>query len=124
MAPPLAFEAARLGFITDPANPLLRIDACPGATACRSAALPTRDVARRLADLAPQLSGVVSMHVSGCAKGCMHPSPADLTLTAVDGRFAVIRAGTADGSPEFFISPEEIDSLPARFTLTAGTPDA
>jgi precorrin-3B synthase len=119
----LALEADRLGFIINAADPLLRVDACPGAPACRSAALPTRDVARRLAGLAQQLSGVVSMHVSGCVKGCMHPSPADLTLTAVDERFAVIRAGMADGAAEFTISPEEIDSLPACFTPNARAAD-
>ena len=81
------------GLICDAADPLLRVDACPGAPFCQQASVVTRDLARRLA---PAVSG--RLHVSGCAKGCARPQPADLTLT---GRQAVFdlainaRAGAA-----------------------------
>jgi len=39
------------------------------------------------------------LHVSGCAKGCAHPTAAPLTLTATPGGFALIRNGTASGTP-------------------------
>ncbi|NOW45385.1 precorrin-3B synthase [Novosphingobium sp. SG751A] len=82
------------GLISDPASPLLRVDACPGAPACPQASVETRDLARRLA---PVVKG--RLHVSGCAKGCARSGPADITLTGRDGRFdlaANARAGAHD----------------------------
>jgi precorrin-3B synthase len=70
------------GLINDPADPLLHVDACPGAPCCPQASVETRDFARRLA---PYIEG--RLHVSGCAKGCAHPRAADVTLTGRDGRF-------------------------------------
>lgn len=70
------------GLIDDPADPLLHVDACPGAPACPQSTVATRDLARRLA---PYVEG--SLHVSGCAKGCAHAGPADVTLTGRDGLF-------------------------------------
>ncbi len=79
------------GFIIDENDPLLRIEACPGAPACASATVDTRAEARRLA--AMNLAGTI--HVSGCAKGCARSTPADLTLVGRDGHFGVVRNGTA-----------------------------
>jgi precorrin-3B synthase len=70
------------GWITDPADPLLRTDACPGAPDCPQSTVETRTLARRLA---PHVTG--RLHVSGCAKGCAHAAPADVMLTGRDGRF-------------------------------------
>ena len=84
------------GLITDPDDPLLRVAACTGAPGCLSAEAPTRDLARRLAPLVPK--GCV-LHVSGCAKGCAHPGPARLTLTARAGRFDLIENGPAQAMP-------------------------
>lgn len=81
-------------FIPDSRDPLLTTDACPGAPACASASVETRDLARRLAR---QVRG--RLHVSGCAKGCAHPRPTDITLVGRDGRFDLIRDGTAADTP-------------------------
>lgn len=70
------------GLIADPADPLLRVDACPGAPLCPQATVETRNLAYSLALL---VSG--RLHVSGCAKGCARSAPADVTLTGRDGRF-------------------------------------
>ena len=43
--------AARDGLIIDPCDPLLQIEACPGAPGCRSTALDTRGDGRRIAGL-------------------------------------------------------------------------
>ena len=80
------------GFITDPADPRLNVTACTGAPGCPQALQPTRDLARRLA---PQVPAGQHLHVSGCAKGCAHPAPADLTLTATPQGFTLIRNGRA-----------------------------
>ena len=78
------------GFITEPDDPLLRADACPGAPFCASATVETRALARRLA---PLIRG--SLHVSGCAKGCARAGAADVTLTGRDGAFDLVREGAA-----------------------------
>lgn len=65
------------GLIVDRADPLLRVVACPGAPACRSANGETRKLAR---ELAPLLAAGQSLHVSGCAKGCAHSGASDITL--------------------------------------------
>lgn len=77
-------------FITQPDDPLLRVDACPGAPFCASATVETRALARRLA---PLTTG--SLHLSGCAKGCARAGAADVTLTGRDGAFDLVRGGAA-----------------------------
>lgn len=78
--------------ITDPTNPLLRVQACTGAPGCPQAHAETRDLARRLAKHLPHDT---ALHVSGCAKGCAHPGPADLTVVGQPGGFDLVR----DGAP-------------------------
>ncbi|MEP2028151.1 MAG: cobalamin biosynthesis protein CobG [Paracoccaceae bacterium] len=81
--------------ISKPDDPLLNVDACPGAPRCGSAAVETRGLARQLA---PRVKG--SLHVSGCAKGCARSNPADLTLVGGKGVFDIIRNGNAQACPE------------------------
>jgi len=81
------------GLVTDPADPLLHVDACPGTPHCLQASVETRDLARRLA---PLIAG--QLHVSGCAKGCACQRAADITLTGRDGRYDISLNALA-GSP-------------------------
>jgi len=99
--------ARRLGFIVDPNDPLLRIEACPGAPACASSSVDTRRDARRLASLG--FKG--SLHVSGCAKGCARSAPADLVLVGERGRYGIVRSGTARDRIECTIDVEETGAL-------------
>ena len=80
------------GLITAPKDPRRRVTACAGAPFCPQALQPTRDLARQLAPLIPPGQ---HLHVSGCAKGCAHPGPADLTLCGTPDGFTAIRNGTA-----------------------------
>jgi precorrin-3B synthase len=101
-------EVARdLGLIVDAENPILRIDACPGAPACRSSSVDTRRTARLLA--ASAFTG--SAHVSGCAKGCARSAPADLVLVGELGRYKVIRNGTTCDQAERTIDALEAGAL-------------
>ncbi|MBE1283981.1 MAG: precorrin-3B synthase [Rhodobacteraceae bacterium] len=85
------------GAIFDPADPRLRVTACTGAPGCPQALSPTRQLAR---DLAHSIPADSKLHVSGCAKGCAHPGPAPLTLTATArNRFNLIRNGKAADRP-------------------------
>src|SRR6202035_1759482 len=86
---------AREGLITDPCDPLLQIEACPGASGCQSTALDTRGDGRRLAALLPRFGFAGTVHVSGCAKGCAKSGPADLVLVGSEGRYGIVRNGTA-----------------------------
>lgn len=84
------------GLLTDPADPLLRVHACTGAPGCPQASIETRALARSLAPLVPAGG---TLHVSGCAKGCAHPAPADLTLVGRDGALDLVRAGAPWDEP-------------------------
>ena len=92
----LATLPALPGLISDPSDPRRRVTACTGAPGCLQALRPTRDLAHVLAPLIP--AGQM-LHVSGCAKGCAHPGPAPLTLTATAQGFDLIRNGTAADAP-------------------------
>jgi precorrin-3B synthase len=95
------------GFIVDDNDPLLRIEACPGAPACSSATVDTRTAARQLA--AMTLSGTI--HVSGCAKGCARSAPAGTVLVGCEGRYGVVRNGTARDAATRIVAPEALASL-------------
>ncbi|WP_298836730.1 precorrin-3B synthase [uncultured Roseobacter sp.] len=83
-------------FISAPGDPALRVSACPGAPFCTQAQVATRALARKLA---PALAPGQSLHVSGCAKGCAHPAPADITVAGAMGAFDLVRNGTAWDEP-------------------------
>jgi precorrin-3B synthase len=84
------------GLITNQSDPLLRVTACTGAPRCAQALSETRPIALALA---LQLSADKSLHVSGCAKGCAHPTPASLTITATKHGFDLIKNGLASDVP-------------------------
>ena len=83
---------AALGLIVSADDPRLLVSACVGEPGCASASVPTRAVA---AGLRP----TVTVHVSGCSKGCAHPGPAALTFVGRDGRFDLVRNGRAGDLP-------------------------
>lgn len=94
------------GLITDPSDPILRITACTGAPACPQALGDTRQLAR---ELAPHLNATQTLHISGCPKGCAHPSAAETTLTATGQGYDLIRNGTAHDTPSLRnLSPQAI----------------
>lgn len=113
----IIFEgAARMpaGVIAQGDDPILTVEACPGAPFCAHASVPTRDVARALV---PVVSG--KLHVSGCAKGCGFPRRAALTLVGRDGAFDLIRNGSPWDAPDhsgiapntLLQTPETLDGL-------------
>lgn len=80
---PVMESAQALGLCTEPTDPLLRAEACPGSGACASAFGETRPLARTLMRLLP---AAATLHVSGCEKGCASQARSDLTLVhAADG---------------------------------------
>jgi precorrin-3B synthase len=93
----LAEAVQALGLITNPTDPRLAIFACVGAPACACASVDARADAARLA--ASTAAKGLRIHVSGCAKGCAHASPAALTLVGRDGRYDLVREGKAGDRP-------------------------
>jgi precorrin-3B synthase len=107
--------AASVGLVVDSLDPLLQIEACPGAPGCQSTSLDTRGDGRRLARLLPQFGFTGTIHVSGCAKGCAKSGASDLVLVGAERRYGLVRNGTAqDTTARHFVfsdlaaSPGEI----------------
>jgi precorrin-3B synthase len=91
-----AAAAAAAGFILRPDDARRYVVACAGAPACGSAALSTRELARAVVQAAPPfLDGSLTIHLSGCAKGCAHSRAAALTLVGPDRLVVQGRAGDA-----------------------------
>jgi precorrin-3B synthase len=96
VGPDVTAEAAAEGFITNPGDPLLAVAACPGSPACASAFTSTRRDARHLAFLAPTLGPGISLHVSGCTKGCARGRKTAATLVGTDTGYRLVLNGKAD----------------------------
>lgn len=109
----LTYTARKLGLIVDPADPRLAIAACSGQPACTSAHFDTRTLALYLADHA-HVSGPI--HISGCAKGCAHPTPARLTITGQADGIGIVADGRAGDPPSTLLPPLDPASLAARIT--------
>ncbi|MDX8532223.1 precorrin-3B synthase [Mesorhizobium sp. VK25A] len=96
----LQSSATTLGFVTSPADPRTRIAACPGTPACASGRIATRAIAETIAEQSPELlDASLTMHVSGCAKGCAHPGTAALTLVGDENGAGLVVDGTAKALP-------------------------
>jgi len=88
--------AAALGFITNTTDPRLHIAACPGTPACASGKIETRTIAEYIAATqAGFLDGSFTLHISGCTKGCAHPSAAALTMAGREGGTGLVINGSA-----------------------------
>jgi precorrin-3B synthase len=87
-------------FIPAAGDPGLRVAACVGAPSCPRATTPVRDVAAGLAKIVGSAAGSgIFLHLSGCEKGCAHPTPAPVTLLARNDHYDLIRDGIASDAP-------------------------
>jgi precorrin-3B synthase len=113
--------AANVSLIVDPGDPLLQIEACPGAPGCQSTSLDTRGDGRRLAELLPRFGLGGTIHVSGCAKGCAKSGASDLVLVGAEGRYGIVRNGTAQDRPARHFSFSDLAADPGKiFDLDRG----
>jgi precorrin-3B synthase len=101
-------QARCLGFAVDRADPRRRIVACPGAPACASGLIASREIAAALAGDLPFAGDGVTLHVSGCAKGCAHPAPAPLTIVGTERGCGIVHDGTARAEPSSYATPGEL----------------
>ncbi|MDK1375407.1 MULTISPECIES: precorrin-3B synthase [unclassified Sinorhizobium] len=104
----LAFS---LGFRIAPDDPRNHIATCAGTGACASALMETKAVARVVVDAAPELlDGSLTVHLSGCPKGCARPSSAELTLVGAPSGYALVVNGTASVAPSAYTDANGIKS--------------
>ncbi|MER9435023.1 precorrin-3B synthase [Mesorhizobium sp. M0618] len=94
----LQHTATALGFVTAPTDPRTRIAACPGTPACASGRIATRDIAETIAAETADIPDL-TLHISGCAKGCAHPGPAALTIVGGENGAGLVVNATAKALP-------------------------
>ncbi|MGV3552895.1 precorrin-3B synthase [Rhizobium sp.] len=107
--------ARRHGFWTSQAEPRANISLCAGSSGCASAHFDTHEVAEELASHAPiLLDGSLTLHLSGCPKGCAHPAPAPLTLTGAPSGYGLVVNGAASDAPAVYIAAKDLGIAFAR----------
>jgi precorrin-3B synthase len=110
-APALAADVESLGFITRPDDPRRNVVACAGAPICASAEIPARAFAPLISSAAAGLlDGSLTVHLSGCPKGCAHPGACALTIVGEPNRCGLIVDGRARDQPVATISASAITS--------------
>ncbi len=103
--------ATSCGFQTRGDDPANHIVPCSGAGACASAHYATKQAAADCAIIAPELlDGSFKLHLSGCPKGCAHPSPAALAIVGVPNGHAIVLDGPASAQPAVNIGKEHLKS--------------
>ncbi len=111
----LQSKATALGFVTDAADPRLFIAACPGKPACASGHIDTRAIAEQVVrQHAGLFDGSLTLHVSGCAKGCAHPRSAALALVGGENGAGLVVNGTAGARPSGYTGEDEAGSALGR----------
>jgi precorrin-3B synthase len=115
----LATAAEQLGFIVHADDPRRRIIACPGKPACGSGLIAARALAAELArELSPRGDAI---HISGCRKGCAHPTAAALTVVGTELGCGIVCHGSAAAAPRYHVDPADlIDEI----VQIAGTSEA
>ncbi|QRM53567.1 precorrin-3B synthase [Sinorhizobium sp. BG8] len=107
---PIAQAAARsAGFSVDGHEPGNFIAVCAGSLGCASGHFDTRAVADALVEKTPALfDGSISVHVSGCTKGCARPAPAALALSGTAAGIGLVLHGKAGDRPVARTSSQKI----------------
>jgi sulfite reductase beta subunit-like hemoprotein len=107
----LTEEVKRLDLIANAADPRLNIFACVGAPSCMSASVDARGDAARLAATLGATRDV-TLHVSGCSKSCAHRVSASVTLVGRNGRYDLIRNGSAVDRPSLTgLTIDQVEAL-------------
>jgi len=112
-----AAAAEALGFIVRADDPRRHVVACAGVPICSSALIAARAIAPVLAQAsARHLGRSFAIHISGCAKGCAHPTPAALTIVGTPRGCALIVDGSTRDIPFTVVPTNELPAAIANFT--------
>lgn len=114
--------ASRHGFWISANEPRAAISLCAGSSGCASAHFETRETAELVAARAGDLlDRSVTVHLSGCPKGCAHPAPAPLTLTGTPSGYGLVVNGAASDTPALYIDAKDLGTALERLaSLVAG----
>jgi precorrin-3B synthase len=101
--------ASRLDFVVRADDPRRRIAACPGAPLCMHGLIAARALAAEIAREVPMPAGHgIALHLSGCAKGCAHPTQAPLTIVGTEKGCGIVHNGTARARPAKHVTVSEL----------------
>ncbi len=126
-APPSAEHIlSAAGLILSPTDPRLSVAACAGL-ACSSGQIDAQSIATRLAPLAQRIAfdvaqradSGVTLHISGCTKGCARPTATAAVLVGNIGAIDLIQNGRADDIP----AHSGLDLNQAETILNSLTPE-
>jgi precorrin-3B synthase len=113
--PSLTVEAERAGFITCANDPRRHLVACAGAPICAAAEIPARALAPSISRTAPALlDGSLTLHLSGCRKGCARASAATLTVVGTPQGCGLVIDGSARGEIAATVPTAELPAALAR----------
>lgn len=102
--------APQHGLSADLHAPSDHIAACSGAGACASGHYATKTLAETIVAGSPTLlDGTLTVHLSGCSKGCAHPRQA-LTIVGTADGYDLIFDGRASDAPDAQIAGGAIES--------------
>jgi precorrin-3B synthase len=111
-----AVAAQKLGFVTRADDPRRNVFACAGAPICASAHIAARALAPAIAShIAPLRDDALTVHISGCAKGCAHAAPAALTIVGTPEGCALVADGSARDAAFTFAAAEHLPEAITRF---------
>jgi precorrin-3B synthase len=100
----LLVQAHQAGFVTNAHDPRSAIAVCAGEPACASAFIATRELAEHAAeDCAALLDGSITLHLSGCGKGCAHPTAAPLAFSGSSEGLAFRYSGRVSDAPDVIL---------------------
>jgi precorrin-3B synthase len=115
-------HAANLGFITAPTDPRKNIAACPGAPACASGTIAARVIAEEVAQALGKAGAQnLSIHISGCEKGCARRAPADVTIVGGENGAGLVVHGTTKSKPLAYRSAGGLAKAIAAVAAKLGT---
>lgn len=96
----------QLGFIVRADDPLRQIHACSGMPSCNSAHLATHEIGQFAANqTAPLFDNSLRLHISGCPKGCAHPTPSPLALVGTETGSHLVFCGKTTDTPIKQLAP-------------------
>ncbi len=96
----LRTAAGGFGFIVNSTDIRASIAACAGAPTCASGTIPARTLAQRIATaIGVALDPSMSIHISGCEKGCARQATASITIVGRQNGVGIVVGGTARDVP-------------------------
>ncbi len=118
--------ALRHGFWTSDEEPRRHLALCAGNAGCASGGFDTRAVADQVARQAPSLlDGSLTLHLSGCRKGCAHPAAAPLALVGSSSGYDLVANGAASDAPALHIAANDLGIALGRLaSLVANAKEA